>query len=51
MTVTTFPGHADAMALPGHAGRCWPLPRWRSVARIATGRWRLLACIDDMVEQ
>ena len=22
------------MAFPGHAGRCWPLPRWRSLARI-----------------
>jgi hypothetical protein len=21
-------------AFPGHAGRAWPLPRWRSVARI-----------------
>ena len=20
--------------VPGHAGRCWPLPRWRSLARI-----------------
>ena len=23
-------------AFPGHAGRCWPLPRWRSVARTLT---------------
>src|SRR3954453_19217027 len=22
------------MAFPGHAGRCWPLTRWRSLARI-----------------
>jgi hypothetical protein len=21
-------------AFPGHAGRCWPLARWRSLARI-----------------
>ncbi len=27
MTVTAF---------PGHAGRLWMLPRWRSVARIGT---------------
>ena len=26
-------GH-DRIAFPGHAGRCQPLPRWRSVARI-----------------
>jgi S-adenosylmethionine/arginine decarboxylase-like enzyme len=25
------------MAFPGHAGRCWPLARWRSLARIAAG--------------
>ncbi len=24
---------AAMIAFPGHAGRCWPLPRWRSVAR------------------
>ena len=28
MSITTF------TAFPGHAGRWWPLPRWRSVARI-----------------
>ena len=22
------------IAFPGHAGRCWPLARWRSLARI-----------------
>ena len=22
------------MAFPGHAGRCWPLTRWRSLERI-----------------
>ena len=25
------------IAFPGHAGRCWPLVRWRSLARIVTG--------------
>ena len=25
------------MAFPGHAGRCWPLARWRSLARIGAG--------------
>ena len=25
---------SDRGAFPGHAGRVWPLPRWRSVARI-----------------
>jgi hypothetical protein len=24
-------------AFPGHAGRCWPLTRWRSLARIIEG--------------
>ncbi len=28
MTVTAF---------PGHAGRVWPLARWRSLARIPLG--------------
>ena len=36
-----FPGHAGRIAFPGHAGRCWPLARWRSLAR--TARWRSLA--------
>ena len=25
--------HVTVIAFPGHAGRLWPLPRWRSVAR------------------
>jgi hypothetical protein len=24
----------NIIAFPGHAGRCWPLLRWRLVARI-----------------
>ena len=37
----TVRGSADDVphAFPGHAGRCWPLTRWRSLARIGvTGR-------------
>jgi len=27
--------HMTVIAFPGHAGRCWLLARWRSLARIA----------------
>ena len=64
MTVIAFPGHADAIAFPGHADAiafpghaehwfpaAWPLPRWRSVARIGSARWRSVARISETVQQ
>ncbi len=33
VVVGTFTAFADATAFPGHAGRWWPLRRWRHVAR------------------
>jgi hypothetical protein len=49
MMRTAFPGHADAIAFPGHAGCAWPHPRWRSVARIGSARWRSVARINETV--
>ena len=31
------PTAEPSIAFPGHAGRTWPLPRWRSVARTGAG--------------
>jgi hypothetical protein len=51
MTFIAFPGHADASAFPGHAGRGQPLLGWRLVARIDGSaladvlRWRSVARI------
>ena len=39
------PPPARFIAFPGHAGRCWPLPRWRSVARIGGARRPVVHCV------
>ena len=35
------------IAFPGHAGRCWPLARWRSLARIRNMVNHAIATVDD----
>ena len=31
--ISSTTSNGSVMAFPGHAGRCWPLARWRSLAR------------------